>query len=73
VEYYKGPGSYSQNVHVLFEIPDNGTIYEWDTLSGSATVDAGEKGGSFDNVALPADPGTPSCGTITVTGTFACQ
>jgi len=72
VEYYKGPGSYAQNVHFLFEIPDNGTIYEWDTLNGGATIDAGGHSGSFDNLSLPPDPGTPTQGTITVNGSFAC-
>ena len=72
VEFYKGPGSYQQKVQFLFEIPDNGTIYEWDTSNGAATVDPGGRSGSFDQLVLPADPGTPSQGTITVNGTFAC-
>jgi hypothetical protein len=72
VEFFKGPGRYMQNVQMLFEIPDNGTMYEWDTSSGSATIDSGQRSGSISNVALPADPGTPSTGTITVSGSFAC-
>jgi len=72
VEFYKGPGSYPQNVHVLVEIPDNGTLYEWDTLNAAATVDPGGRSGSLDNVTLPPDPGTPTRGTLTINGTFAC-
>jgi hypothetical protein len=72
VEYYKGAGTYPQNVHLIFEIPDGGTIYEWDTVDAAATVDAGQRSGSFDNVTLRPDTGTPSRGTLTVSGSFAC-
>jgi hypothetical protein len=72
IEFYKGPGGYAQNVQMLFEIADNGTIYEWDAQSGAVTVDGGERSGSLHNVSLPADPGSPSRGMITVDGTFAC-
>lgn len=72
IESYKGPGTYAQSVRMIFDIRDNGTVHEWDTQSGSATVDQGNRSGSIDSAALPADPGTPSRGTQYVSGTFAC-
>lgn len=72
VEYYKGPGTYTQYVQMIFEIPDNGTIYEWDNQNGSATIDQSGSSGSINNVDLPADPGTPSQGTEYVNGSFQC-
>lgn len=72
VEFYKGPGTYQHDVHLIFEITDAGTIYEWDTVDGVATIDPGQRGGSLGRISVGPDPGTPSRGTLTVLGSFAC-
>ncbi len=73
VENYKGPGTYASNVQAIFEIPDNGTTYEWDSQDASTTVDVGQRSGSIHRAVLPADAGTPTRGTVTIDGSFVCN
>ena len=73
VEHFKGPGDYPGQAVIIIEIPDNSTIYEWSTNTGSATIGADRRSGSLPRQDLPPDVGTPTHGTETVEGTFRCS